>query len=993
TSGVTLGAGYDMGQRSATEIKADLIGAGVSAADAALLSGGAGKKGSPAKEWVDANVATLPKITKDVAKSLYELIYPEYVDRAKKVVAEWGGNWDVYSMKMKEVLVDLKYRGSDLGDTHKPHLIHSIKNADYNAFCAAIHNLDYWQEHTNLKRQKAKGPGGTYLKDQRGGYNWRLITRSDYLDKAATTASTYTEPQKTAFSLRAMSQDQLYDHLKTVWQTAQERFGNKGKAEFDFQEADGRLNLLGARGFEEATLKAVPSTNTRYDDTLLAIYKKDGKKHVDTFAFSSEWTHTGSTSVLVLGQHKYYINVHKKDRTYVKLSSMATLADYQSEYTAKQKSIGYRALNPDPSVPTVHQSDSGKVGAVGHQTTDLHNLTTINIHYGGEGLVVNDPSRGWSDGCQVISGWNNYIRFMRIVEADTAIKGSSGNELEAAGSGTSSLIYTLVEGDSLQPQQLGVSFPVSVVGDLKVNAKSAAAMYDHTEKESPGGYYPLGTNRTWHGGVHLRAGKRAPVVAGLDGRIIAARLAAAPEKSMGFFGNTNFILMKHEVSGAALNIANAFDEKTLVGYTVRATSLFLRTSPGKSGSTEGLVTLHMGDEVLLKEKKHDKVDGLFWAHVTVKRSSVAGAEKKEGYVSADPQHVNPLYGQPEELFKPTDKKTFYTLYMHLAAEELVETSPVFAATAWIHRDRYVVLADELNLRGTAERPAQAPDSNVLGKLAKGDKLTQRSAPIPDAKDKKLIWVKVAVAQAGNASLKHKEGFVALGDKYLKKVREPSQWFLNTFRDGTIVKLDDKVKAGSQLWIAGVAGAGVRQSDTLHWEIFSEENLFPKWKTSEDADDNLNMDTKAIHDMVEQEVAGFDDNLSVAELQAFYKENPKSKLLRRWACKFMSEWGVDVDTAVDQMSLKQSFYTQGLADQMRPYSFWKEAKAAKVELPESPKVWHYNPITFMYALSRALEGPAQPSGPPPAPKETPEQADAQLSGASWVKKFPTSTALA
>jgi hypothetical protein len=39
----------------------------------------------------------------------------------------------------------------------------------------------------------------------------------------------------------------------------------------------------------------------------------------------------------------------------------------------------------------------------------------------------------------------------------------------------------------------------------------------------------------------------------------------------------------------------------------------------------------------------------------------------------------------------------------------------------------------------------------------------------------------------------------------------------------------------------------------------------------------------------------------------------------------------------------------LADRMRPYLWWDEAKAAGVDLPASKHVWHYNPIAFLDAL--------------------------------------------
>ena len=58
-SGVTIGAGYDMGGRTEPQVKADLIAAGVSADLAGKLAKGAGLTGTAAQNFVDANRPTL----------------------------------------------------------------------------------------------------------------------------------------------------------------------------------------------------------------------------------------------------------------------------------------------------------------------------------------------------------------------------------------------------------------------------------------------------------------------------------------------------------------------------------------------------------------------------------------------------------------------------------------------------------------------------------------------------------------------------------------------------------------------------------------------------------------------------------------------------------------------------------------------------------------------------------------------------------------------
>jgi hypothetical protein len=62
------------------------------------------------------------------------------------------------------------------------------------------------------------------------------------------------------------------------------------------------------------------------------------------------------------------------------------------------------------------------------------------------------------------------------------------------------------------------------------------------------GYYPLGANNTWHGGVHLSHKEAAPIFAPFDADIVALRLDADPVTSKAMYGSTNFILLRHELS-------------------------------------------------------------------------------------------------------------------------------------------------------------------------------------------------------------------------------------------------------------------------------------------------------------------------------------------------------------------------------------------------------------------------------------------------------------
>jgi peptidoglycan hydrolase-like protein with peptidoglycan-binding domain len=74
----------------------------------------------------------------------------------------------------------------------------------------------------------------------------------------------------------------------------------------------------------------------------------------------------------------------------------------------------------------------------------------------------------------------------------------------------------------------------------------------HAEIENAtGGYFPVGSNSNWHGGVHLRSSYGKKLVAPFDGEIVALRLDPNPVTALGAFGHTNFILLRHEISDEA----------------------------------------------------------------------------------------------------------------------------------------------------------------------------------------------------------------------------------------------------------------------------------------------------------------------------------------------------------------------------------------------------------------------------------------------------------
>jgi hypothetical protein len=123
SSGVTLGRGYDMKERSAKQIEKELKTAGVDLALAEKYGGAAGKTGEGARKWIKDN-KPLAAITEDQEKALFRGEYQRQTDSAVAFLTDPdrgyvhdGDDWKL-EINFKDLkaeilafLVDLKFRG------------------------------------------------------------------------------------------------------------------------------------------------------------------------------------------------------------------------------------------------------------------------------------------------------------------------------------------------------------------------------------------------------------------------------------------------------------------------------------------------------------------------------------------------------------------------------------------------------------------------------------------------------------------------------------------------------------------------------------------------------------------------------------------------------------------------------------------------------------------------------------------------------------------
>lgn len=121
-SGVTLGRGYDLGNRSQATVYNDLIRAGVPDVQAGLIAEGAGKKGEAARLFVQNNRDAIGTISHAMQIRLFEIIYPAYVTSAKSNYESWTRpypervSWENLSKPIREIMIDFVYQGFTKGE-------------------------------------------------------------------------------------------------------------------------------------------------------------------------------------------------------------------------------------------------------------------------------------------------------------------------------------------------------------------------------------------------------------------------------------------------------------------------------------------------------------------------------------------------------------------------------------------------------------------------------------------------------------------------------------------------------------------------------------------------------------------------------------------------------------------------------------------------------------------------------------------------------------
>ena len=151
-SGVTIGRGYDMGQRTRLQVTRELSCAGVSEPEALILSNAAGMRGRTAERFVQQRRGDSPILTPIQQQRLFEIVTTfETVSDIKRILSKpdlirlYGAvNWESLPREIQEVLFDLRYRG-DYTPTVRARIQPMLSSSNRAGVAEVLLDTDFWR--------------------------------------------------------------------------------------------------------------------------------------------------------------------------------------------------------------------------------------------------------------------------------------------------------------------------------------------------------------------------------------------------------------------------------------------------------------------------------------------------------------------------------------------------------------------------------------------------------------------------------------------------------------------------------------------------------------------------------------------------------------------------------------------------------------------------------------------------------------------------------
>ncbi|XP_028399277.1 uncharacterized protein LOC114522730 [Dendronephthya gigantea] len=159
-SGITIGRGYDLKHRSQTQVYSDLSGIGLSRAIARAFSKGVHLTGQTARNFLKRNNLQSSVITHEQQKKLFYIAYDPIAADARRLATKpdvqraYGRtNWALLNNAIKDVVVDLRYRG-DYTPTTRRMIQRAIVANDLQKFTLLMSDSNYWLNTIRVPRDR-----------------------------------------------------------------------------------------------------------------------------------------------------------------------------------------------------------------------------------------------------------------------------------------------------------------------------------------------------------------------------------------------------------------------------------------------------------------------------------------------------------------------------------------------------------------------------------------------------------------------------------------------------------------------------------------------------------------------------------------------------------------------------------------------------------------------------------------------------------------------
>ncbi|KZN32459.1 hypothetical protein [Pseudoalteromonas luteoviolacea] len=151
-SGLTIGRGFDLKHRSALDIEHSLTQAGVSSKPAQVLSKAAGLSGKAAEEFIKDHGLEGFEVSHQEQVNLFEQTYQAMANDVKRIcekqdcVDAYGAvDWENLHPKIKDIIIDLRYRGDYTPATRRRIQRYVAKN-DLESFSKEMSDKELWHK-------------------------------------------------------------------------------------------------------------------------------------------------------------------------------------------------------------------------------------------------------------------------------------------------------------------------------------------------------------------------------------------------------------------------------------------------------------------------------------------------------------------------------------------------------------------------------------------------------------------------------------------------------------------------------------------------------------------------------------------------------------------------------------------------------------------------------------------------------------------------------